>query len=101
MVIVVKSDYVNVKVINEIDKTLCADCDKYSADIEYNNKHYLLYGYNLSGKSANDIVKDLYVKVNALYRYIDNDNKQNAYNEILLTIAELIFRLRIDLGVNQ
>jgi len=101
MVIVVKSDYVNVKVINEIDKTLCADCDKYSADIEYNNKHYSLYGYNLSGKSANDIVKDLYVKVNALYRYIDNDNKQNAYNEILLTIAELIFRLRIDLGVNQ
>ena len=96
MVVVIKSDYVNVKVINEIDKTLCVDCDKYTAEIDYNNKHYSFYGYQINGKSANDILKDLDIKVNALYRYIDNDNKQNAYNEILLTIAELIFRLRID-----
>ena len=101
MVVVSKVDYIKVKVLNDTEKTFCYNCDKYQADIEYNGNNYYFYDYNISDKSASDIVKDLYVKVNALYRVLNSDNKEIYFNEVLLTIAELIFRLRRDIGVNQ
>jgi len=99
MAVISKVDYLKIKTLNENEPTFCADCDKYQADIDYNGNHYSLYGYQINGKSANDILKDLDVKVNAFYRTINSNNKEIYFDEILLTIAELIFRLRIDLGV--
>jgi len=101
MVVIEKEDILKIKVLNDLDKTICFNCDKYSAIVDYNNKHYTVYGYQVNDKSASDMVKDLYIKVNALYKVINRDNKEVYFNEILLTVAELIFRIRIDLGVNQ
>jgi len=96
-----KIDYLKVQTAEFSDINYLSDYDKYIAGVEFNEKSFKFNYGDIKYKNANDIIKDLDIKVNALYRYIDKDNKQNAYNEILLTIAELIFRLRVDLGLNQ
>jgi hypothetical protein len=99
MVVIVKTDYIKVKTLNETEKTFCSDCDKFQSDIEYNGNHYSFYGYQIYDKSVSEIISDLDIKIKAFYKVINKDNKQNIYNEILLSIAELMFKLRVDLGV--
>jgi hypothetical protein len=101
MTIAEKIDYLKVKTVNDNDILAFVDFDKYHADIEYNSNNYSLYGHQIDDKNAIDIVKDLGVKVDSFYRVINKDNKEVYFNEILLSIAELIFRLRIDLGVKK
>ena len=96
-----KEDFIKIKTVNETDILTFIDYKKYHADIEYNGNTYSLYGYQIDDKNAIDIVKDLGVKVDSFYRVINKDNKEVYFNEILLSIAELIFRLRIDLGVKK
>jgi hypothetical protein len=94
-----KMDYLKVQTLEYSEINYLSDYDKYIAGIEYNEKSFKFNYGDIKYKSANDIVNDLEIKVNALYKYINADYKENAFNDILLTIAELIFRLRIDLGV--
>jgi len=101
MSVISKTDYIRVKTLNEPEPTFCTDCNRYQADIDYNGNHYSFYGYQINGKNAKDIVKDLYVKVDSFYRAINDNNKEIYFDEILLTIAELIFRIRVDLGVKS
>jgi len=96
-----KEDIIKVKTFKEKDVLICGNCDKYNAVVDYNGNTHTFADYQINDKNANDIVKDLYVKVNALYRVLNSDNKEIYFNEVLLTIAELIFRLRRDIGVNQ
>jgi len=101
MINVSKVDYVKIQILENKDVSYLSDFDRYIAGVEYNEKtHRFTYG-DIKDISGLDITKDLYTKIKAFYRTIDNNNKQSIYNEILLTISELIFRLRIDLGVNQ
>ena len=99
MVVIEKEDFIKVKTAKESDILIFVDYDKYSANVNYNGNTYSFYGYQINNINALDITKDLYTKIKAFYRTIDNNNKQSIYNEILLTISELIFRLRVDLGV--
>ena len=101
MGVISKVDYVRVKTLNEVEQTFCSDCSKYQADIEYNGNHYSILGYQISDKSALDIAKDLQIKISALYKAINDNNKEIYFDEILLSIAELIFKIRTDLGVKQ
>ena len=101
MAVISKVDYVRVKTLNEPEPTFCVNCDKYQSDIEYNGNHYSILGYQISDKSALDITKDLEIKISALYKVINNNNKEIYFDEILLTIAELIFKIRTDLGVKS
>jgi len=101
MVVIEKEDFIKVKTAKESDILIFVDYDKYSANVNYNGNTYSFYGYQINNINALDITKDLYTKIKAFYRTIDNNNKQSIYNEILLTISELIFRLRVDLGVKS
>jgi len=101
MVVVSKVDYLRVKTVNEPEPTFCVDCDKYQGYVEYNGNNHSFFGYQVNGKSASDIVKDLDIKVSALYKVINDNDKEIYFNEILLTISELIFKIRTDLGVKQ
>jgi hypothetical protein len=96
-----KVDYVKVQILENKDVNNFIDFDKYIASIEFNEKTAkFLYG-DIEYKSASDIVRDLYIKTKVFYKTLDKDNREVIYNEILLSIAELMFRLRVDLGVNQ
>jgi len=101
MVNVNKVDYIKIQLLENRDVSYLSDFDKFIAGVEYNEKtHKFMYG-DIKYKSALDIVKDLYAKVKVFYKVLDDNNKEAYYNEILLTISELMFRLRVDLGVNQ
>ena len=96
-----KVDYIKVQTLDYSGTNLLSDYNKFTAGVEYNEKSFsFMYG-NIKDINGLDIIKDLYVKTRAFYKALDNGNKESIYNEILLTIAELIFRLRVDLGVNQ
>ena len=101
MVVISKIDYVKVKTLNETETTFCVGCNKYQSDIEYNGNHYSILGYQIDNKSALDIVKDLEIKISAFYKTINDNNKEIYFDEILLSIAELIFKIRTDLGVKS
>ena len=101
MSVVKKIDYIKVETLEFTDTNFLSDYDKFTANIEYNEKSFSFFYNNVKDIGGLDITKDLYVKIKAFYKALDNDNKQNIYNEILLSIAELIFRLRIDLGVKS
>jgi len=101
MINVNKVDYIKVQLLENKDVSYLSDFDKYIAGIEYNEKsHRFTYG-DIKYKNALDIVKDLYIKVKAFYKVMDDNNKEIYFNEILLNIAELMFRLRIDLGLKS
>ena len=96
-----KVDYIKVQILENKDISDLIDFDKYIASIEYNEKTYkFLYG-GIKYKSASDIINELDIKVKSFYKVLDNDNKEVVYNEILLSIAELMFRLRLDLGLKS
>jgi len=101
MVNVNKVDYIKVQIVENRDVSYLSDFDKYIAGIEYNEKtHRFTYG-DIKYISFLDIVKDLYVKINAFYKVIDDNNKEIYFNEILLSVAKLMFRLRLDLGIKS
>jgi len=96
-----KVDYIKVQILENKDISDLIDFDKYIASVEFNEKTYkFLYG-NIKYKSALDIINELDIKVKSFYKVLDNDNKESYYNEILLTISELIFRLRLDFGLKS
>jgi len=96
-----KIDYIKVETLEFSDINYLSDFDRYTAGVEYNEKSFSFMYSNIRDINALDIIKGLYIKTKAFYKTLDNDNKQNAFNEILLSIAELIFRLRVDLGVDK
>ena len=96
-----KVDYIKVQILENKDVNSFIDFDKYIASIEFNEKTAkFLYG-DIEYKSASDIVRDLYIKTKVFYKTLDKDNREVIYNEILLSIAELMFRLRVDLGLKS
>jgi len=101
MVLVSKIDYIKVNTLKNMDINYLSDYDKYTAGVEFNEKSFSFMYSNVKDISALDIIKDLHIKVNAFYKVLNNDNKEIYFNEILLSIAELIFKLRVDLGLNQ
>jgi hypothetical protein len=101
MVMVNKVDYIKVNTLENKDINFLSDYDRFTAGVEYNEKSFSFFYSNVKDISGLDITKDLFIKVKAFYKTLNKDNKQNIYNEILLTMAELIFKLRIDLGVKS
>jgi hypothetical protein len=100
MINVNKVDYIKIQLLENRDVSYLSDFDKFIAGIEYNEKtHKFMYG-DIKYKNALDIINELDIKIKAFYKVLDDNNKEVVYNEILLTIAELMFRLRVDLGVN-
>jgi hypothetical protein len=96
-----KVDYIKVQIVENRDTSYLSDYDKYISSVEFNQKtHRFTYG-DIKYKNALDIINELDIKVKAFYNVLDNDNREVYYNEILLAIAELMFRLRIDLGVKS
>ena len=96
-----KVDYIKVQILENKDVNNFIGFDKYIAGIEYNEKsHRFTYG-DIKYKNALDIINELDIKVKAFYNVLDNDNREVIYNEILLSIAELMFRLRVDLGLKS
>jgi len=101
MVVVKKVDYVKVQTLENMDTSFLSDYDKFTANVEYNEKGFSFFYNNIKDITGLDITKDIYVKIKAFYKTLDKDNKQYIFNEIMLNIAELIFRLRVDLGVEK
>ena len=101
MVVVNKVDYIRVKTLENTDISYLSDYDRYNAGVEFNGKTFSFLYSNVKDISGLEITKDLYIKIKAFYKTLDKDNKQYIFNEIMLNIAELIFRLRVDLGVEK